>query len=187
MARISVLGPVILGKIEPLDKEWQASRKKEMWWEPSNLKDPERFHQLYGKCPDDIYQDFLDLEEELLCFGGYSVVLPDIEEDANAILTRGYLRNGQSRMMVGRPSQCHANTADLWEQNQKDHDVTICTGYALSPDGLWRQHSWLLHRYDTGKQRRERVIETTVKRLAYFGFELTQQEAELFASQQAWS
>lgn len=187
MARIKAFGPAIMYKIEPMDKEYQKHCKQNYWWEPTNLTDRESFHALYGKCPEDIYQEFLALNKTLLSFGGHMVIFPDIEEDAKAILSRGYLRNGQSKMMVGRPSQCHANTADLWEQNKKDRDVSVCTGYALSQDGLWRQHSWLLHRYATSCQSRERVIETTVKRLAYFGFEMTQQEAALFASQQAWS
>lgn len=184
MARISEFGPDITYKIQPIDREHQMRCKQSSWWEPTNLRSRAAFHALYGTCPEDIYQDFLNLNAKLLSFGGHMVIFPAIEEDAKAILNRGYLRNGRSKMMMGRPSQCHSNTAELWERNVGTYDVSICTGYALSQDGLWRQHSWLLHRYTTSRQARERVIETTAKRLAYFGFEMTQQEAALFASQQ---
>jgi hypothetical protein len=49
----------------------------------------------------------------------------------------------------------------------------IVTGYALSSDGLWRQHSWAMAG-DGG------VVETTEERLLYFGYELTAAEAEIF-------
>lgn len=38
----------------------------------------------------------------------------------------------------------------------------------------------IIHRYETAKQKRIRVIETTVKRVAYFGFELDDAEALQF-------
>ncbi len=38
----------------------------------------------------------------------------------------------------------------------------IATGYALDADGLWRQHSWVM-------DKKGRVIETTVRRVAYCG------------------
>lgn len=40
------------------------------------------------------------------------------------------------------------------------------TGYALSPDGLWRQHSWA---YGDNLM----IYETTVERVMYFGVELS--------------
>ena len=47
------------------------------------------------------------------------------------------------------------------------------TGYALSDDGLWRQHSW-------GLLTDDRVVETTVARLRYFGAILTDPAAAEF-------
>ena len=47
------------------------------------------------------------------------------------------------------------------------------TGYALSDDGLWRQHSWLIAK----PGRRWTVIETTCRRLLYYGVVLTEEEA----------
>jgi hypothetical protein len=41
--------------------------------------------------------------------------------------------------------------------------VRIASGYALTGDGLWRQHSWGVDAADG------RVIETTVRRVRYYG------------------
>ncbi|MDR0287131.1 MAG: hypothetical protein LBI03_05415 [Clostridiales bacterium] len=43
----------------------------------------------------------------------------------------------------------------------------------MSKDGLWRQHSWLIHR----GYRSIEVIETTETRVAYFGFVMMYDEA----------
>ena len=74
--------------------------------------------------------------------------------------------------MRGRPINCRSNSALLWAEN-KDHSV-IVTGWAMSDDGVWRQHSWVRH-LGTGK-----IYETTEKRLLYYGFDLMPDEAELF-------
>jgi hypothetical protein len=50
---------------------------------------------------------------------------------------------------------------------------SICTGYALTRDGMWRQHSWVYTRSGT-------VVETTVKRVQYFGFIMNETECEIF-------
>jgi hypothetical protein len=47
-------------------------------------------------------------------------------------------------------------------------------GFALSPDGLWRQHSWALSSAPGG-----RVVETTVTRVAYAGLPLAGDAAVL--------
>ena len=46
------------------------------------------------------------------------------------------------------------------------------TGYALSDDGLWRSHSWVVTD--------EVLYETTVARELYFGIELEEEEALWF-------
>jgi len=46
------------------------------------------------------------------------------------------------------------------------------TGWALSNDGIWRQHTWLLK----GKA----IVETTSPREKYYGFVLTDEEANQF-------
>jgi hypothetical protein len=44
--------------------------------------------------------------------------------------------------------------------------IRIAFGYALAPDGLWRQHSWGVDAEDG------RIVETTVRRVCYYGFVL---------------
>jgi hypothetical protein len=117
------------------------------------------------------------LQSTLLRFGGIDVVDAD-NEDLAKILERAQLWYGDRiKMMKGRPSQCHANAAACWEANQGR--AVLCTGFALSDDGLWRQHSWLIH----VKPRRNRLVETTEKMVVYFGFCMTPDEAEEFAFQ----
>lgn len=99
----------------------------------------------------------------------------DIKEMVK-ILDRGYFMYGQrAREMIGRAGQCHRNSAELWELNHKEFSVWICTGYALSKNGMWYQHSWLVLKND---RKLMEVIETTpVRRVAYYGFALTDAEA----------
>jgi hypothetical protein len=106
----------------------------------------------------------------LLEVGGKAVAAR-YEEDAEKILERGLEMSPKSlRMMIGDRNACHANTARLYETNQ--NQVKIVTGYALSSDQVWRQHTWGLW----GKK----VVETTEKRTKYFGFVLTPEETEEF-------
>lgn len=113
------------------------------------------------------------LLQELLKLGGTHVILPVIEEDLSKILRRGRTLPGKgSRTMRGRPISCHSNMARLWKNN--NGRILIFTGYALSWDGVWRQHSWGWDKVD------KRVIETTEKRTLYFGFPMSDKEAEKF-------
>ena len=86
----------------------------------------------------------------------------------------------QLQRMLGEDCHCHSNSALLWEVN-KDKTV-ICTGYALSADGMWRQHSWLIHR----KPRSNRVVETTEPRILYYGFAMTPELCEEFVNENVW-
>jgi hypothetical protein len=114
------------------------------------------------------------LKNILLDIGGWSVVLPRLEPDFLKLLTRGRRFAGRSTMMKGESSQCHLNSACLWDANKET--VYLCTGYALSKDGVWRQHSWCAH----PTKRSWRVVETTQKRVQYFGYIMHHNEAERF-------
>lgn len=121
----------------------------------------------------------LPLRDKLLAMGGCEVVLPIVEEDLDNIMKYGQLWDDITRKsMKGRPCKCHSNSAELWWNNRekKDFAVILCTGYALSKDGLWRQHSWLVQ----AKARANVIIETTTPRVAYFGFGMTYEQAEKF-------
>ena len=112
----------------------------------------------------------LPLKKILLGIGGWGVCI-NLEPDLEKIVTRGRRFSGKSKTMKGEPCQCHLNSACCWDENR---DLCrICTGYALSKDGMWRQHSWVFTNDGT-------VVETTEKRVAYFGFVMTESECERF-------
>jgi hypothetical protein len=111
------------------------------------------------------------LKKKLLAIGGWAVCAPVIEPDKEKILERGRKFPGRSKMMRGEPCRCHSNSAACWEENREL--CRICTGYALSKDGVWRQHSWV---YTSDGI----VVETTEKRVQYFGFIMNEDECEDF-------
>ena len=113
------------------------------------------------------------LRNRLVGLLGRWVILPVIEEDLENILKRGELLCGRRpRMMKGEPSQCHTNVAFMWDANRDK--VVLMTGYAMSRDGVWRQHSWGF------VPKSKKVIETTERRVAYYGYKMTPDEAEQF-------
>lgn len=114
--------------------------------------------------------EHLPLKKILLGIGGWGVCLHH-EPDLKKILKRGRRFPGRSKSMKGQPSRCHSNSAFCWDENREL--CTICTGYALSKDGMWRQHSWV---FTNDKV----VVETTEKRVAYWGFAMTPNECERF-------
>ena len=136
-------------KWNQMDTDWKADCK-----ESSTLEDMKKMYPSMDN-------HLLDLRQKLLTFAGETVCFPPCEEDLNNILSYGqFWIGGNAKLMRGEPSQCHVNSANLWEQNK---DATrICTGYALSEDGIWRQHSWLVWH----KARSNQIVETTVKRIA---------------------
>jgi hypothetical protein len=89
------------------------------------------------------------------------------------LLECGFLIDGPITTYKMAPSSCHRNVATLWKQRQQGI-VAIASGYALSDDGLWRQHSWGILR--------DGVLETTEQRSKYFGIVLQGLEADLFAA-----
>ncbi len=114
------------------------------------------------------------LKQRLLNIGGWSVCLPNIEVDLENLLERGIRFAARAKMMRGEPCQCHSNSAHLWDNNQ---DISyLCTGYALSRDGMWRVHSWCVVK--TPKS--YKVIETTEARISYYGYILDPNESEMF-------
>jgi len=153
---------------QPPDDEWQNRINADCWW-ASGYKGSESGNQ-----------SDMALMKKLLSFGGYEACVQYHEEDAKNLLERGQLwYEDHSVLKKGAPSQCHRNTCDLWEANHADREVAIATGYALTDDdGMWRQHTWLLHR----RVRSVQVVETTTKRIAYFGFVMTDEEARKFCS-----
>lgn len=114
----------------------------------------------------------LPLHERLLSIGGTWTILPVIEEDLSSLMRRGEVMRGRALMRAGQQSRCHENSANLWDANKGV--LEICTGYAMSKDKIWRQHSWCWW------PSRRKIVETTLRRLLYYGFRLTPKEAEAF-------
>jgi hypothetical protein len=121
---------------------------------------------------------FARLVDKLLALEGVKVVPPPrVESDLDALLARGCEWEASSRLVRGEPSQCHRNVAVLYMRNPQR--FRIVTGYALSDDGLWRQHSWI---HDTSRLRSRQTIETTERRIRYFGVALNEEEARAFVA-----
>lgn len=97
-------------------------------------------------------------------------------EEVSRLMSEGVVSNGRAfklkRMATRR---CHTNSATLAEENP---NIDIYTGLALSRDGVWRVHSWV---YDN---EHENFIETTERRVKYFGYKLNEDEREKFIFQQ---
>ncbi|MDH6466437.1 hypothetical protein M2302_006645 [Micromonospora sp. A200] len=99
----------------------------------------------------------------LLSHGGSVVVPPGIPEpDLEVLLARASAFGPARRLVQGDDNDCHRNVAVLWIDGEI---ASIGTGYALSDDGLWRQHSW-------GLEADGVVVETTFERRSYVGIVL---------------
>lgn len=117
----------------------------------------------------------IKLRDRLLTFGGNIVCMELTDMHYDAIMERGQYFYGEGiRHTNGFPSRCHYNACAFWAKHQTS--MRIATGYALSKDGCWRQHSWLVEPLKT----KYRIWETTENRIAYFGVILTQEECEEF-------
>lgn len=162
------------------DPSWAKELKNKKIWQRDNL------HRMNAselsepaKSQITVYQK---LNEILLEIGGSETCFAHWDDDFIPLLERGYYRDGKSKKVKGKPCGCHYNAARIYDERVEEDDVIICTGMALSNDGMWRQHSWLIQKYESpsGKAK-TRILETTEKRVAYFGFELTDKEANEFA------
>jgi hypothetical protein len=139
--------------------------------------DAERLAMLLARYADPAYGATRPLREHVLSLGGLACLTPAQDGHAEALIARGTFRLGTGAyLMLGGVSQCHANSAALWIGAPERFQIV--TGYALSEDGLWRQHSWALERLARGG---DRIVETTERRLAYFGVGLSEAESDDFA------
>ena len=138
--------------------------------------DPERKKFLNRRLRDASKEQpaLLRLRSLLLRFGGeFLVAPPKPDGDVGEILESGFLFEGEILFRPMKRSSCHQNVASMWKMRR--HGVVgIATGYALSEDGLWRQHSWGV--------RRDGVLETTEARVKYFGILLQGERADQFTN-----
>ncbi len=118
--------------------------------------------------------DLKRLKVLLLRFGGeFLVAPPRPDPDLPILLESGFLASGPTTLKIMESSSCHRNVAAVWKAHRFGI-VAIATGYALSDDGLWRQHSWGILR--------DGVLETTEARLKYFGIVLQGARADSFVA-----
>jgi hypothetical protein len=157
-ARYDILDAEIeAGPIHPLGNSpsrarWHVARDREAF----ELNESHLRHHS-GKTP-----EWGILGERLKAIGG-TVVCATLEEDIRLILRHGKTWAPLQKDIVlrrGEAIRCHDNSILLQAANPHLH---VCTGYALSNDGIWRSHSWCFepHTY--------RIVETTMKRVAYHG------------------
>lgn len=147
----------------PMDAEWRGFCAEKFWGT-----------QYRGDIPYEL-QWAIELRDKLLTFGGDEACMPAIDPDYAKLMARGQFWYGDSvELIEGNANQCHMNSAQLWNENR---DIcSIATGYALSDDGMWRQHSWVIRPMgdDVG------ILETTSERIGYYGFILNPIECDRF-------
>jgi len=113
------------------------------------------------------------LRNLLLGLGGTHLVAPPCTDVTLPLLINaGFVMAGPVVRRTMRKSESHRNVAEIWTERRGEL-VGIGTGYSLSGDGLWREHSWGL--------RREGILETTALRVKYFGLLLQYEDADCFA------
>lgn len=119
--------------------------------------------------------EFNDLRKKLLSMGG-RMVAGNFEEALLETLTRGEVFSPRKVKLVKMiPCRCHANAGVFWKNYSDENgfdNVKIVTGWCLSEDGIWRQHSFIYQPMDNV------IIETTIKRKIYFGYVLDLDESE---------
>ena len=112
------------------------------------------------------------LRRILLRIGGVEFVAPfGFDPDVSSLIDAGSEMSGLVKYQIMERSACHANVAQLWV-SESSGLTAIGTGYALSEDGLWRQHSWGMCL--------DGIVETTKVRVKYFGICVQRGDAEAF-------
>lgn len=118
---------------------------------------------------------FLNLKEYVLLFGGKEVCTTSNAEEATKLLDRGQLWFGD-RLGIRRSQYDDINqdVSDFWSFNEDK--VRIAKGYVLTPEGIWKQHSWLIQ----NKRFYNKIIDNTDENYLYFGYILTTNECNQF-------
>lgn len=154
----------------PSDTLWEQLIE-EKYWAPLSFH-PQQDKAIQHTVP----VPYVPLEQKLLRLGGKRMIYRN-EPDLDSLLIRGELLHGSVELIPGEERECHSNSFQLWSENKEA--FSLVTGCGLSEDGLWRQHSWIIRKRPTSGQ--ARIIETTLQRTKYFGFILTDAEAEAFS------
>lgn len=148
-------------KTEPMDDEWKVNQAKMFWWGNPDM------------CTMEDYKKENELRERLIAIGGENAAVNDNLDGENPlnsksidlILDYGQLLYSGYNAVINPFTEygnCHESSLKFHLANMKS--TKLCYGYALSEDGLWREHSWILL---MGKNN---IIECTpIRRLVYYG------------------
>lgn len=148
-------------KTDLIDEEWKKNQKKMFWWADPDLQLMKEFEKENK------------LRERLIAIGGDNAAVineykNDDFDEIDLILKYGQLLYSGYNAVINPftdYSNCHSSSQKFYFANRKS--TKVCTGYALSEDGLWRSHSWILL---MGKNN---IIECTpTRRLVYYGIVL---------------
>ena len=149
-------------KTVPMDVEWKNLRS-------------EHDAQILNNIAKQDQPKYIELRRRLLLLGGEGTCIshdPDIDNILNnAVACKGY----KTMRVKGTPCRCHQNVGYIADKNQT---LQIATGYALSKDGVWRCHSWLINTTKPFSMSGRHLIETTVGRVAYYGFPLSKKQQD---------
>ena len=92
----------------------------------------------YSKVQPEIRQ----LKRLVLKIRGCQLVVPlALDGNVAGLIDSGFVMQGPVVLKRMAANSCHLNASRLWAEH-KHGVVAIGSGYALSADGLWRQHSW---------------------------------------------
>ena len=116
------------------------------------------------------------MRDAILNYGGHAVLLDTLDPDTSMVLRSAQYQSGIAVVLIpGEESKCHHNAIrEYWGDRE---NTVLFTGYAADETGVWVRHSWI--------ERNDALLETTSRRLAYYGVRLTSAQAELFASVRA--
>lgn len=137
---------------------------------PSLPKKQQEALELRSRCLGQALPAWATLEKKLLEIAGLAVVAPlpfQIESVWPAwtwtteMLSQHGMLVEYKRILRRRlaRNECHNNARMLHQRDPTN--ILYATGYGLSDDGLWRNHSWCM--------RDDVLIETTISRMMYFG------------------
>lgn len=119
-----------------------------------------------GLTRDSVFQDgrFETLKNILLTAGGVAVIFLNTVDHYDKLVNNGVFKMGGLGIKVsGVPSHCHDNVEELVKKKKY---LRHCYGFALSEDGVWREHSWAIKDDETY------ILETTELRKMYYGIRL---------------
>lgn len=153
----------LLKQVKPMDEEWKENIK-DKWWmkrQPSINSEEYKLHD----------PNLFKLRAKLMSFGGEAVCLPDKDPCIQKVLRYGQLWiQDQVYCTPMVDNQCYINSLLLTEGDNSD--LYMCTGYALSDDGMWREHGWVIDKKNGN------IVETTTKRVLYYGCVMNSIERE---------